>query len=226
MKKLLGLVAAATVAVALAAPAKASLITLSGGTAGTIPNGASNELLNPLFGVPSASGYYGSQINVSVPVTSNILFEFYGAEAGYHNEFNVSGLGELFDHPGGTIIAPNLGSPLATFATTILGTGLLPFIFDINNDALHLVNGFNPDDSGGAALGPNFFASCAPLGPGNPISCDSVYLFLDDGGAGPDDNHDDFLVRVTISNIPEPSSLALFGAGLLGIGLFRRRFRK
>ena len=227
VKKLLGLVTAATVVVALAPPAKATLI-LSGGTAGTIPNGASNEFLGPLFGGAAfASGYYDSQILLDTGgQMATVVFEFYGAEAGYHNEFNISDSPpiELFDHPGGTFIAPSLSAPLSTVSGFVVSSGptLVSFSFDINNDALHLLNGFNS-----VAAGPNFFASCAPIGPGNPTSCDSVYLFLDDGGAGPDNDHDDFLVRMTLNaiDVPEPSSLAQFAAGAVAIGFVLRRRR-
>lgn len=228
MTRTAGFVTAAALAIGIAAPAQAGFFTLNGGTAGTIPGGGgANDFLVPLFGgAPSLTGYYGSQISAVLPVGTTITFDFFGAEAGFHNEFNFFG-SELFDHPGGTIIAPNLASPLATFSQLLTGAGLLPFSFDFNNDAGSVNNGTNPDDSAHLA-GPNFFASCAPFGPGNPTTCDTVYLFLDDGGAGPDDNHDDFLVTITASvpSIPEPSTLAILGSSLLAAGFAARRRRQ
>jgi hypothetical protein len=218
------------VVLALGAPAYAGPINLTGGTPGAIPgSGSTNDFVQRLFpGDPHSGydigGYFGAQISVDVP--SKLLFEYFGAEAGFHNEFYY-GPDKLFDHSGGLIIAPNLSSPFA-FRTVLAGPGLLPFEFRVDNNSARVTNGSNPDDSSHDA-GVNFFASCDPFGTSagsGRTSCSSVYLFLDDGGAGPDDNHDDFLVRVTAAPVPEP------GAGTLGllvlglIGFAGRRLRK
>jgi hypothetical protein len=228
MTKVLGLALAGALSLGIAAPAQAGFFSFVGGTAGTIPGpGGINDYLGPLFGgASSLNGYYGSQVSVNVPGSGTLTIEFFGAEATFHNEFNL-GATELFDHAGGSVIASDLNSPLATFSTAFTGTGPLAFSFDFNNDAGSVVNGANPDDSGHAAMA-NFFASCSPTGPGNPATCDTIYLFLDDAGNGPDDNHDDFLVRMTISEtaVPEPATLSIFGAGLLAAYGARRRRQK
>jgi hypothetical protein len=225
-KTLASLLLASAVGIGAAAPAQAGFFTFTGGTAGTIPGPVGvNDYLGPLFGGTSQlNGYYGAQVNADVPAgVTGLRFEFFGAEATFHNEFNFAGT-ELFDHAGGSIIAPNLSTPLATFLAAYAGSGLLDFSFDYNNDGGSVVNGANPNDAG-HGVGPNFFASCAPTGPGNPATCDSIYLFLDDGANGPDDNHDDFFVRVTV-DVPEPATITLFGAGLLAAAYVNRRRRK
>ena len=58
---------------------------------------------------------------------------------------------------------------------------------------------------------------------------DSAWLFWDDSGAGPDDNHDDMLIRAVFTpatSVPEPGTLALFGMGMLAAAFARRRARR
>ena len=49
----------------------------------------------------------------------------------------------------------------------------------------------------------------------------SAYLGLSDGASSGDHDYQDLVVQV--SEIPEPGTMAAFGAGLLALGLIRRR---
>jgi hypothetical protein len=222
MKSIYRLLGLAVITLALGSSASAASLTLSGGTAGAIPGDiASNDFIPALFGGPQIGGYFGSQILFDVSDLSMLVIDFFGAEAGYVNSFDYSG-STVFTHSGGANVASSLGAPLDTFSTTISGSGLLPFLFRINSDAASVTNGLNPN-FGGISLAPNFFASCDPFsesaGAGG-TSCNSVYLFLDDGGAGPDDDHDDFLVRVSLVPVPEPATIV---TGLVGLGFLVAR---
>src|SRR6056297_2979800 len=78
-----------------ATTAAAATLSISGGTPGSIPDGAQNELLEPLFGsgVVSLSGRYGAEIvgsGFGDPDT-RIRVEVMGFEAGFLNTFSMGG---------------------------------------------------------------------------------------------------------------------------------------
>lgn len=195
--------------------ASAALSLVPPGTGGTIPGGLTNNLLSSaLFGnVGSASGVFGA--GVVHDGTTGLRYDFLGFEAAFANTFQTPGGSTVFSTetvdtgPANIEIAASLGAPLQSFFTG--GTnGLLNFSFLVNGGA-GVANGSNPID-----VGINFFVS--------HFDGNSLILWLDDGGAGPDDNHDDMVVR--ISQVPEPVTLGLLGTGLLGLSLFVRGRRR
>jgi hypothetical protein len=104
---------------------------------------------------------------------------------------------------------------------------LLNFFFSGLDGAPNLVNGFNTGDISNAI--PNFFVTFGDAFDTtiNGITASSgqvAWLFLDDGGAGGDDNHDDMVIRLAIEggrfNVPEPGSL--LGLGLAGLAAAAR----
>ncbi|WP_299733760.1 VPLPA-CTERM sorting domain-containing protein [uncultured Tateyamaria sp.] len=205
--------------VALSTAASAATFSVIGGTAGTIPEaGQTNEVLINVFGTPSAAGYFGGQI--SLDMDADIEVAFFGYEAGFTNTFEITGTGgtETFSTTSGlgALYAANAATPIST-ATVSATSGLLNFRFTSNgviggNPVADAINGFNPDNVVGGAS--NFFASFARGDKG------SVFLFFDDTGAGDDDNHDDFVVRLSVKagGDGEPSPVPLPAGGLLLVG--------
>jgi len=118
MKKLLMTAGAAVLAMGTAA--SAATLSISGGTAGSIPGGGVNNVLVDLLGVNTLSGFYGSQIVANAGPNSKIKVEVMGYEALFLNEFAT--VEDSFTTSGG---APKkvIGDPdpLATWLTDASG---------------------------------------------------------------------------------------------------------
>lgn len=213
--------------VAMAGTAAASLVIESWNesnpaalTSGSI--GQKNDALTVL-GLSSLGGYYGSQIRLTSDAA--VTYTLFGFEAGYKNKF-VSG-GNVFDTEsfGTNRIFDVAGLGSFTQSST---AGLLDFSFLTNGGRKSIVNGNeNINNFGlGGVRNPDFFASV--VGDSGAVSGNSLWIFLDDLGAGPDDDHDDMVVRIDLSSIPMapvplPAGAVLMGTGIAGLGLLRRR---
>jgi hypothetical protein len=195
------------------------------GSSNFIPGGQTNDILESIYGagVFSRDGYYGSTIRLNAKTA--VTFTFLGFEAGYDNEFllDTDGNGSfdlIFSNKvGGAVdINDKPKTAIGDTYTVVLDpanftSSIIPFMFkaEVNGAKGSVANGSNPNTTSDTV---NFFTSFDPGA--TAISGSSLVLFLDDGGAGPDDDHDDMGIRIAV--VPEPGTMAILGVGLVALG--------
>lgn len=159
---------------------------------------------------------YTSGVTLGVDQIGSVTYYYYGKEAGYQNVFMS---GPLQYTTGFTPTTQNYFDNPLTIGTVDVNAGSpLDFIFCSLSSNITLVGCVS--NIGNDALGWNASQSIA-----YSLSGNSAWLFWDDSGAGPDDNHDDMLIKAvfTPKSVPEPATLGLFGLGLLGVWAASRR---
>jgi hypothetical protein len=234
----------------LAGPAAANL-TINGGTPGLIPSGTSGsnidndfleqqganffspgELGVTLDGRVTLGGFFGAFLSGTAP---RYRFDFFGSEASFDNQLWFTDMSNP-DFSGTPAISTGGGtgggngdfpsspmSPVASFESSTLDFVIRSVNngseVDVVENAAFDNSGFgNPDDIADGALTPNFFLT---FGNNSDTQGNVAWLFLDDGGANENDNHDDMVVR--ISAVPLPPGVLLLGLGLSGLAAYRRR---
>lgn len=189
----------------------APLFTVSGGSSFT--DNANNFLwLTPRFGAQGSevSIWRGGTLALSGP--GLVTLEYIGKEAQYaNNEFKwgafsggttIFSTGPSSPNPVGQTAATPF-PPAAVASWTVPGltsAGTLPFSFFVNQKATNKPNG-------SLDIGYWPLPGGASLAGGSQSFGTVVYALLDDGKT--DDDYDDMIVRLTVTEVPEPATLAL-----------------
>ena len=200
-----------------ASGASASFITVDGvsPTESTIGVVSNNNFGSQLAGQGVTTYTMGASLGVSADGT--VDFYYYGKEAGYRNVFSEDD-GDLTYNTGFSPTFQNyFGSPIAIGSMDVGAGSVLDFGFCAYNGSNRLVGCLT--NAQNDARGINSFQSIALN-----VTDSVAWILWDDSGAGPDDNHDDMLIRAVFRPraVSEPGTLALIGLGLLGVGLARR----
>jgi hypothetical protein len=187
----------------LAAPSHASTLIVGPGVDST-PLASNNDFATNLQGL----GLTILRTNATLTLTgpSNVTVEYFGSESGFVDTFTL-----------GTLSFAETNKNV--FGAQLLGTVL-------NLPAGPLSASFTSNGHGNThGPGTVNFGFFLPRGTTGVYESNEIWIGYDDQINNADDNHDDFVLRLTVTPVPEPTTWAMMigGFGLLGATLRRRR---
>jgi hypothetical protein len=204
MRKLvLGLVGAA--ALAMGSNANAS-VQIDFGDTNPVPG--NNDFQGQLAGL-GLTLYTTTGASITLTEDSLLTFELLGSESGFDDTFDA-----------GSVSFTEM-SGFTPWGTVLLGADMFSA-----GDLAGLLNFSNSGNAVGATVGDDGFGIFLGANDVSGLLTNVFYLGYDDEISNVDDNHDDMIIRVTVSPaIPEPGTWAmmLLGFGAVGYAMRRRR---
>jgi hypothetical protein len=198
---ILGTAMIATMAMGTPAAA-AAIFTVTPGSTFAVQPIPVNDFQLPLQAV-GLTHYTTLNAKVELSAPSRVKFEYMGSESGFTDSFKAGSLPAFFENNKAV-----WGPTLIGFANFAGG--------DFTNVSF--------SSSGGvvnSTIGTDAFGIFIPGQVRGKYSSSVLYFGFDDQLTGIDDNHDDFIVRVTA--VPEPASWAMLIAGFGLVGMTARR---
>lgn len=199
MKK--ALILAAVASTMIAGAANAGMVVSFGATNAIPANNDFQAFLNGL----GLTRYATTGSSISFNEAGTLTFEYLGSESGFTDTF--------FYGANSFVENNNMDTLLDFMFSVSVGPGAFDGYFMSSGRGAAQFGDGTPEF--GIFLGPNAVSG---------LDTNVLWFGLDDQITGDDDNHDDFIIKATFrSAVPEPAVIGLFGLGLLGLGVARRR---
>jgi hypothetical protein len=192
------------VTMALAVPVEAAQFVVTFPSATPVPG--NNDFQSDLAGI--GLGYYASSgATLALTGKGKVAFHYLGSESGFKDTFAAGPVS------GSENNADNWAAPVLLGSAIFNGGAITDWQFGSDRGLSAVVG----DDGFGIFL-PGLRGLTA-----SPYSSSVVYFGFDDQVTNIDDNHDDFIIRATVTGVPEPTTWALLIAGFGLVGMAVRR---
>lgn len=202
MKKLM-LAGAAALALATS-PASASTLVVGSGN-DTSPLSSGNDFRSQLEGLGLTILRTSASLTLTGP--SNIQIDYFASESGFADTFNLGSFSFTETNKS------SFGAQLIGTLTNVAAGPLAAYFTSTGHASQH-------------APGSENFGFVLPRGTGaGAYESNVIWVAYDDQINNADDNHDDFILRLTVTPVPEPATWAMMigGFGMLGAAVRRRR---